>query len=327
MTAFKHSTLLLCMLFLLGLSGLKAEQAYGPLEAKNPVLDPLDLEVTDTKREREIPLRIYLPDTDQPCPVVLFSHGLGGDREGSAYLGQHWAARGYVAVFMQHPGSDSEIWKDLPRGERTQALANAATAENWQARIQDVNSVLRRLESWNSMARFDLFNRLDLNRVGMSGHSFGALTTQWVSGQQGQGLSWTHSAVKAAVALSPSPPRQGSVEEAFAKVSLPWLLITGTDDDSPLGDTEPEDRLKVFPALPPGHKYELVLDGARHSAFSDHELLPGHAARNPNHHRAVMAITTAFWDAHLQGDSAAKSWLTGDGVKGALEADDRWQSK
>ena len=54
--------------------------------------------ITDTNREREIPVRLYLPAATNAAPVVLFSHGMGGSRAGSAYLGRQWAARGYVAV-------------------------------------------------------------------------------------------------------------------------------------------------------------------------------------------------------------------------------------
>jgi predicted dienelactone hydrolase len=75
-----------------------------------------DLVVKDEKRSREIPIRVYLPTDQAAAPVVLFSHGLGGNREGSAFLGKHWAARGYVAVFVQHPGSDDCVWKDNALG-------------------------------------------------------------------------------------------------------------------------------------------------------------------------------------------------------------------
>lgn len=45
----------------------------------------------------------------------MFSHGLGGSRSGSAFLGEHWAARSYVAVSLQHPGSDDSVWKSESR--------------------------------------------------------------------------------------------------------------------------------------------------------------------------------------------------------------------
>jgi predicted dienelactone hydrolase len=60
----------------------------------------LELTVHDAKRNRDIPVRVYLPESVKPAPVVLFSHGLGGSRNGNEFLGQHWAARGYVASLV-----------------------------------------------------------------------------------------------------------------------------------------------------------------------------------------------------------------------------------
>lgn len=93
-----------------------ASRSYDPLAVSaQPRQAPLDLTVRDEERRREIPLRIYLPAATAPAAAVLFSHGLGGSREGNAYLGTHWASRGYVAVFLQHPGSDKSVWRDKPR--------------------------------------------------------------------------------------------------------------------------------------------------------------------------------------------------------------------
>jgi hypothetical protein len=108
-------------------------------------------------------------------------------------------------------------------------------------------------------------------------------------------------------------------------VAIPWLLMTGTNDGSPIGPQP--DRLGVFPALPAGGKYELVLDGAEHSAFGDRALPGERLPRNPNHHRAILAISTAFWDAHLAGREDARAWLDGDGPRSVLEPGDRWQRK
>jgi hypothetical protein len=41
----------------------------------------------------------------------------------------------------------------------------------------------------------------------------------------------------------------------------------------------------------------------------------------------VLALSTAFWDAYLRVDQAARAWLDGDAVRGVLEAKDRWQRK
>jgi predicted dienelactone hydrolase len=306
---------------------------YDPLSVSGQApsqVQALDLAFHDEARDRDLPLRVYLPAAPGPAPVVLFSHGLGGSREGGAYLGRHWAARGYVAVFVQHAGSDDAVWKDKPPLGRMQALREAANAQNFIARVMDVAAVLDQLERWDRADGHALVGRLDLERVGMSGHSFGALTTQTVSGQRFEEgkLSYADARIKAAVMFSPSSPRRGGDERAaFGQVLIPWMLMTGTKDVAPVGDADVASRLAVFPALPPGQKYELVLDGAEHSAFADRSLPGDREQRNPNHHRAILALSTAFWDAFLHSDESARAWLDGDEARSVLERKDRWQRK
>ncbi|MFT3713556.1 MAG: hypothetical protein QM817_38355 [Archangium sp.] len=285
--------------------------------------------VKDAKRDgRELPIRVYFPPgVKSAAPVLLFSHGLGGSNENDVFLAEHWARRGYVAVFVQHPGSDTSVWKDLPPGKRMASMRKAASVENFMLRVSDIPAVLDALTSWNAADGHALKGRLDLDHVGMSGHSFGAITTQAVSGQQFALGSFTEPRIKAAVAFSPSLPKRGTAEEAFGKVSTPWLLMTGTNDGSPIGDTTAESRRGVFKALAAGSKYELVLDGAEHSAFSDRALPGDQKPRNPNHHRVMRAFTTAFFDAYLRGDAAARAWLDGAGAKALLEPKDAWQTK
>ena len=311
-----------------------------PVSASRTTCDPLavtesfspevvDLTVHDAKRERDLPIRVYLPRAKSAAPVLLFSHGLGGSREGNTYLGKHWAARGYVVVFVQHPGSDSAVWQDSPRAERLTAMNSAASGKNFRLRLGDIPAVLDQLEAWNTGDDSKLRGRMDLSRVGMSGHSFGAMTTQAVSGQRFSFLGpfATEPRIKAAVMFSPSSPRRGRAEDAFGQVKVPWMLMTGTKDVAAIGGISLESRLGVFPSLPPGAKYELVLKGAEHSAFTDRALPGDKGPRNPNHHRAILALSTAFWDAWLRGDNAAKAWLEGPAARAVLEPLDRWQTK
>ena len=331
--------LIYCWAFVL-LSAVSASGCKTPASADAPKYDPLlissnaapkvlDLDVTDSQRKRDIPIRIYLPSTSSPAPVILFSHGLGGSREGSAFLGKHWASRGYGVVFLQHPGSDTSVWKDKPGNQRMDAMREAASGRNFLDRVKDVPAVLDQLERWNKDTGHALAGKLSLKKVGMSGHSFGAVTTQAVSGQtiMGDKAPFTDPRIAAAVIMSPSSPRRGTAQSAFGKVSLPWLLMTGTKDVSPIGDIDVASRLAFYPALPAGSKYELVLNAADHSAFTDRPLPSDNQNRNPNHHRSILALSTAFWDAHLLDSASAKSWLDGDGPKSALEGKDKWQIK
>jgi predicted dienelactone hydrolase len=301
---------------------------YDPLITAKEEPTQTDLMIKDAKRSREIPIRVYLPNDKTAAPVALFSHGLGGTREGSAFLGKHWAMRGYVAIFLQHPASDDSVWKGVPVSERLAALKKAAGVKEFLSRVQDVPAVLNQLEVWNNDNTHEFAGRFDLKHIGMSGHSFGAVTTQAVSGQVAPlGKGFTDERIQAAVIMSPSGPANGNTKQAFGSVKIPWLLLSGTKDSNPISGADAKTRLIVFPELPSGSKYQLVLDKAEHSAFTE-RALPGETERrNPNHHRAMLAVTTAFWDAYLRGDEAARMWLDGDAVKSVLEEQDQWQKK
>jgi predicted dienelactone hydrolase len=303
--------------------------AYDPLHVEGPKPATRDLVASDGKRAREIPMLVYLPADSAAASVILFSHGLGGSRNGGAYLGEHWAKRGYVSVFLQHPGSDDGVWRGKPLAQVMPAMREAASAENLGHRARDVSAVLDQLEKWNTLESHPLRGRLNLKSVGMCGHSFGATTSQAVGGQSTPlGRSLVERRVTAAVMMSPSTPVPGGDSRRFfGDVTIPWLLMTGTRDHSLIRDIDPKARLEVFPALPLGGKYELVLDKAVHSAFTDRQLPGERGQRNPNHHKAILALTTAFWDAYLRHDQAARRWLDGDGVRSVLEKNDRWQRK
>ncbi len=237
------------LLFCLMEGNSMARADYDPLAVAADQPEHRDVTVSDAKRSREIPIRIYLPSKAEAAPIVIFSPGLGGTRAGSEYLGDHWAQRGYVVVFVQHPGSDDSVWKNKPISEVMPAMKEAASLENLRLRLDDVKCVLDQLEQWNNDANNELHGRVDLTHVGMSGHSFGAVTTQFLSGQKpiiGAGL--TDPRIKAAVIMSPSVPRIGNPNAAFADVKIPWMLLTGTKDDSPIGNADAASRLLVFPS-------------------------------------------------------------------------------
>jgi predicted dienelactone hydrolase len=331
-----HAGVFLIGVFLIGVtsvcgSAFGDERPYSPLEIPEGwKASTVDLTVEDSSRGRDIPLRVYLPASSDAAPVILFSHGLGGSRTGNPYLGQHWAGRGYVVVFMQHVGSDESVWKDVPMLQRMASMKKAASLQNTLNRFKDVVAMIDQLERWNESSDSKLKGRMDLKHLGMSGHSFGAVTTQGVSGQRtrmGDAI-FTDDRIQASVIMSPSSPKTGGdPAKLFGGVTVPWLLMTGTNDVALVGDADVESRLAVFPALPNGSKYQVVLDGGEHEAFSDRDLPGSKNKRNPNHHRVILALSTAFWDAYLQGDARAKEWIDGASPSNVLEKADRWERK
>ncbi|MGC3991217.1 MAG: dienelactone hydrolase [Chthoniobacteraceae bacterium] len=302
-------------------------QAYDPLaEEQGATPQPVDLTVHDAQRNRDLPIRVYLPSDHSPQPVILFSPGLGGSREICAYLGNHWAARGYVAVFMQHPGSDDSVWKGKAPLQAMMAMKGAASPAEFSLRVRDVPVVIDQITAWDQAVSSPLFHRLDLSKIGMSGHSFGAVTTQAVSGQSYGllGQHYTDPRIKAALAFSPSSPGLGA-SRAFSSVQIPWMLMTGTKDNSPIGRQDAASRLEVYPHLHGIPKYELVLNNAEHSDFTERPLPGDREPRNPNHHRVILALSTAYWDAYLRGDPQALAWLNGSGPRSVMETADQWQ--
>ena len=293
------------------------------------IIKIIDDSIYDSARKRAIPIRVYLDQSHGPKPVILFSHGLGGSRENNGFLGKYWAAKGYVSIFMQHKGSDQDLWREKSKIMGFLAMKKAANFDNFMKRVEDVTIVLDQLEEWSKTSQNPLGQHVDINKVGMAGHSFGAVTTQFLSGQSDPlgNARLTDRRIKAALILSPSPPRRGSVERAFSTVSIPWMLMTGTKDNAPIGGMTPEKRLEVFPALPPQNKYQLVLNNANHFAFSDFDHSNQKQNRNPNHHKVIAELSTAFWDAWLKRNMDSQLWLTSNKPLSIIDSLDHWQIK
>jgi predicted dienelactone hydrolase len=235
--------------------------------------------------------------------------------------------RGYVAVFLQHPGSDTAVWQSERPSDRMRAMKQAVSVENFLLRAQDVTAVINQLAAWNSETSHPLAGRLDLEKIGMSGHSFGAITTQAVSGETfpASGQKFTDQRIKAAIAFSPSVPTGTSSDKAFGAVRIPWMLMTGTKDNAPIGKADAKSRREVYPALHGIPKYEVVLDKAEHFVFTDRAFPGEREPRNPNHHRVILALSTAFWDAYLRRNGDARAWLDGAGPRSVMEPRDQWR--
>ena len=280
--------------------------------------------------DRTVKLRVYSPER-KTAPVILLSHGLGGSRDTGAYLARHWAGRGFIVVAMQHAGSDQDVIRDAPRGQKLIALKRAADLESFMQRPADVTATIEQISRWNAQKGHDFHRAFDLLRIAIGGHSFGAITSQACSGQSfpaNIGTRFTDKRILAAVLMSPSEAKGGRNGDAFGHIIIPWLCMTGTNDTSPITPTvDVEDRKQVFAHLPAtGNKYQLVLNDAQHLAFSDRSRL-GLPQRNKNHHKVIIALSTAFYEAHLAGNEEALIWLQSEAPGKLLEAGDAWERK
>ncbi len=278
----------------------------------------------DQKRDRKVPVKIYYPKSgDGPFPVIVFSHGLGGSREGYEYLGRYWASHGYVSAHVQHLGSDDEVWKGKPISEigedMRKAAANLMNASN---RPPDVSFAIDQLEKMN---REDspLKGRLALDKIGVAGHSFGAFTTLAIAGESfvtpgGRRVSMPDPRVKAVIAMSaPVTMGERDFDSAFAKIRIPCLHMTGTRDSSPIGETRAEDRRVPFDHMNSADQFLITFKDGDHMIFSGRGRMRG-SEKDEFFQSYIKVSSIAFWDAYLQNDAAAKKWLADGGFAKVL---------
>ncbi|WP_269532373.1 hypothetical protein [Chitinimonas sp. BJYL2] len=276
----------------------------------------------DAARQRDIPVKLRVPDGAGPFPVIVYSHGLGGSREGGSAWGEHWARQGLLVIHLQHPGSDELVWRQA-EGNRFRALKSAASAAQLKARVEDVHFALDELARRKATGALA---KASLDQIGMAGHSFGAVTTQAVAGQHYPliGTRWREPRIKAFLAFSPSARREGG---AFDQFDRPFFSMTGTEDGDPLGSgMSAADREKPYAAMPAGGKYLLVLAGRTHDFFGGDRLLVGDSIESRQ--QALLREASAqFWRAHLRYDPNAAEWLRGNLPAQAKAADARYASK
>lgn len=291
----------------------------------------LDIAWTDTARERSLPLKVRVPEGADTVPLVLFSHGLGGSREGGRAWGEHWSQHGYVVIHVQHPGSDDALWKGPGDGPPKQRLARGATAEQLLGRVDDIRFVLDEIA--RQQAKPDApawLRRINLRRVAMTGHSFGARTTMALAGERFPGPIRSLADVRFTAFIAFSPAAQGmkrSWPERYGGMTAPFLSVTGSIDGDVMGNgAAASKRAAVFDAQPAGNKYRVVFDDGDHAVFGGGdardaawiERITGehHATTPPATASRIQAltqqITLRFLNATLKDDVAAKHWLGND---------------
>lgn len=286
-------------------------------------------EWVDAKRDgRKVAYKTYCPvdQGTQKFPVIIWSHGLGGSRDGAGFISRYIASHGYVVVHIQHIGTDSSLWegKDGHPWDviRATHIPRSATLE----RLKDVPFALSQLDT------LDIAPFMDMTRIGMSGHSFGALTTQVMAGQRrGRGArqySLFEERFKAGIVYSPVPVKDKKGHppaDFYGGIQIPLLMMTGTDDDSPIEGSGYEVRLEVFDYSGGPDQHLLVLDKGDHMVYNGSR---GKLDANPKrdvHEQIIKILSLAFWDAYLKDDQAAKDWLTHDGVKNWLSDEATYQ--
>jgi len=270
---------------------------------------------------RPVPIKVHLPEGSGPFPVVVVSHGAGGDWDTHFAQAKHLASHGYAVLCLEHVGSNRER---MTSGLRLMKNLDAMIhdADEVLARPKDVSFALDRANEWNR-DHPKMKNRLDLGRVGMMGHSFGAYTTMVVCGMRpaldwltpriepgkGLGPDQTDARVRCGVALSPQGVGEPFfIQESFASLKAPLLGVSGTLDKQQNGLTA-QNRLDGFALWPSGaHAFVWITD-AKHLDFTDSSGTERKAQASPSRddvQPVAKAATLLFLDQHLKPENKAK---------------------
>jgi predicted dienelactone hydrolase len=322
-------TRLLCLILAFGTPAL----AYEPPRPSREVAIAR-FEWRDAGRDRDVPVKIYYPkDPSAPAPIVVFSHGLGGSREHYEYLGRHWAGCGLVSVHVQHAGSDDAVWKKSAPDERMNSLRGATMdPANTLNRPRDVSFVIDQLTKANADEKSSLHGRLDPARIGVAGHSYGGFTAMAIAGQAvglRQSRELADPRVKAVIQMSAPVPRIAkNAAVAYDGITTPVFHMTGTEDDSPIGDTKADQRRIPFDQMKSAETCLLIFNGGDHMIFSGARRV-GAAAREKDakFQSEICAASTGWWDAHLRGNAAANEWLTQGGFVKMLGEDGTFECR
>ncbi|MFM9995759.1 MAG: alpha/beta hydrolase family protein [Phycisphaerales bacterium] len=287
----------------------------------------------------ELPIRVRYPrGATAPVPLVIFSHGMGGSFDAFAEVTAHWVSHGYVVILPTHADSTRRQGRDGRAALLRDAEAYRRRVDP-VARVNDVKLILRSLENIEletpELKLADGRPLIDRERVGIAGHSAGALTTQMAIGAKVRTRDSLrpHSVgddrFDAAIVISgQGTTNRMFTEDSWSTLDKPMLVITGSKDTAGVGAETPESRRHPYEFAPAGDKFLLWIEGATHSSYQG----PGRGAdigRRLDREEpgtplkvigdAVMAQTLAFWDAYLKHDEAAAAYLREDRVRAVDE--------
>jgi len=248
---------------------------------------------------------------DLQCDPTSIRDGAGrhpefANHEGLEYLASHLASHGFIAISVNLNGKFDPVTGTGQIAE--QAFRRVTCHEFDQVGIahRGLTILHHALEMESRNSAGPLFtDRIDLERVGLLGHSRGGEAVVDAADMNRQFDVPGQVRVKAVVSLAPTDFRG-------INVTVPYLVIIGSDD----GDVRNVQGLRIYDRADPP-KYLVWLTGGIHNFFSsvwhwqdEVDALPSASRRQ--HQDLAQGYATVFFHAHLLGLAGHRQFFTGE---------------
>ncbi|MBD1919166.1 MULTISPECIES: alpha/beta hydrolase [Cyanophyceae] len=347
---------------------LQSEAAFNQVQAiaaaeaaANPVDADVLLQLVQSERQYGVdliqvvvpglpsPVQLYLPEVlpgrqGVPAtgfPLVVISHGLGGTLNSYSYLAEYLATGGIAVATLEHPGSNDQQLYALLAG-RSDAVVQD---EEFLRRPRDVSLTLNTLARLNQSPS-PIRRRLDLDRVGIIGQSFGGYTALALTGATFDRTGLATACPPGTLSFNPSlllqcqaarlnnpgsslgDPRVKSVfimnpigsalfgPTGYGQIQVPIMVVAGTADT--VAPAFPE-QIEPFTWLTARDRYLLLIDRGTHFSTigditqSDQPLTipPELIGLNPELVWSYMQVLgLAYFKLTLEGDQRFQPALT-----------------
>ncbi len=213
-------------------------------------------------------------------PLVVFSHGAGGNGSGYAWFGEYLASHGYFVAMVYHY-----------RANTFDSSALYVRSRLWQ-RPRDISldiTHLLRDKVWGP--------HIDPNQIGVAGHSQGGFTALWIGGarvnpdlfleyqrrwkanetvpaylrkqmrpDEKPALNVRDSRIKAAFAMAPGDIQGFGMDEAgLRQMTIPAYIIVGGGDTT----TPPKENAEFAAHYIPHAQFDMLPGAVGHEIFTN----------------------------------------------------------
>lgn len=292
---------------------------------------------------KSIEVLVYLPNqVSTPAPVVVIAPGLNSNFNSLRYAARHLASHGYGVVAINFPETDSQSVVEFLTG-----LNTIPNPDAWIKQPTDITLVLDFVAE-KLIFEPDWQGRLDINNVGIIGHSLGGYTALALGGGK---ISWSNliatcqekeksqqvtlnpaliwqcrdvgsnlppenmqdPRIKAVIALNPVSYPIFS-QKSFASIQLPLMIIGGNADIFAPAISE---QITPFTWLTQPDKYLALVANSTHLSFLEGtDNLPS-AIVGPQPtlaHTYMRVLSLAFFNTYLKAQPEFKAYLNKSSV-------------